>query len=272
MKGWISRGKLSSRLAGIGVIVLLVHLSGAGGIGNHGVAATLWVLMALGLNIADRFNGARRISQTMAISIVVGVMILTVVCQRTAYSPVVKSKSALAAALSANWNPDAFDFDAIDKLREAAAWDPLATEPQRRITMSSGNASEFEAAAAQWIRNAPDRFSTYRDLGSVYRRLHRSDDADRRFLNRAIEAYRQAVRCYPHSAILQAHLAWTLHLGGDATAAQAAAADALRLDDLNPHADQKLDSGNFPFADPDVAPKSIRQRMQQLVDIGATRL
>ncbi len=265
MRSWVRRGKLSSRLVAIGVIVLLVHLSGAGGIGNHGVAATLWILMALGLNMADGFNGARRVGKGAAVAVVAGVLILTVACQRTAYSPVVKSKSALAAGLAASWNPAAFQFEPITKFREAAAFDPLAAEPQRRIAMSAVAVDDFEAAAGRWIRNAPHRFSTYRDVGHIYLALFHSGDAERSFLKKAVDAYRQAVRCYPNSAILHADLAWALHLDGDVAAAKATAAEALRLDDANPHADQKLDSGNYRLADRDVPPKSIRQRMEELV-------
>ncbi len=50
---WIRGGELPPTVPSIGVAVLLVDLLAAGGIGFPAVAGTLWLLLALGLNLAD---------------------------------------------------------------------------------------------------------------------------------------------------------------------------------------------------------------------------
>ncbi len=47
--GWIREGQLPRWLPAVGVAVLLIDLSAAGGIGFPGVAGTFWLLLALGL-------------------------------------------------------------------------------------------------------------------------------------------------------------------------------------------------------------------------------
>ena len=271
LRGWVLRGRLPVWLPLTGVLVLLVHLLGAGGIGNHGVAASLWVLLALGLNLADQFRGGRNLSKAATVGVVTAALVVAFVCQRTAYSPVVKSKSALAAARAARISGQREAFQQSVLL--AAAADPLAVEPARlqalnrlRIPGKTNEQMKYFDHNMSWHRNAPNRAATYREIGNRYLSAYAVARQSKSKLEAAIREYREAIRCYPNNAILHAHLAWACNWNGDVQAAVDHAAEALRLDNLNPHPDYKLASGNFFFADPTVQPRTIRKEMETLAD------
>jgi hypothetical protein len=262
LRNWISNGELPLWLPLAGVTVLLVHLLGAGGVGNHGVAATLWVLIALGLNFAEQFGGARRLSKAAAVTVMIVVFVVAILCQRTAYSPVVKSKSELVAANLARANGDHDAF--VRHLSNASIADPLAVQPARLRALHLIRVPGLRDAHTAFRENAPNRAATYRELGDRY--LAASLAAPQFALQggASVIEYETAIRCYPNSAILHAHLAWAHKLTGDNKAAKISAANAIRLDDLNPHKDYKLASGNLQFADPSIPPTEIRNEMEAL--------
>ncbi len=58
LAGWVQRGSMPAWLTAVGVLVLLVDLLASGGIGYASVAGTLWILMALGLNLRAEDDAA----------------------------------------------------------------------------------------------------------------------------------------------------------------------------------------------------------------------
>jgi O-antigen ligase len=130
---WIHRGEFPAKLAAIGAIALLVNLLAAGGIGFPAVAGTLWVLLALGLNLCEfdaelntsriygqsatgakegqpvltprqtitdgrRGNDGHRCSWRLGIAMLGALLLLTIGCYLTAYGPVFTAKRILLAA------------------------------------------------------------------------------------------------------------------------------------------------------------------------------
>jgi hypothetical protein len=90
-------------------------------------------------------------------------------------------------------------------------------------------------------------------------------------LEEAERYYHIASELYPNYNLGNAELAWVLHVGGKDAEAAREAAEALRLDELTPHAEQKLSSQRVydaPQAAPNQRPlpgdRTAEQLMQQL--------
>ena len=278
---WISTGSLPSLLPVIGVVVLLLHLSASGGVGNPGVAGSLWLLIALGLNLTAAADRELRLSRPMVLAATALVLVAAIACQWTAYSPVVRSQAALSVADTFASQQDA--QSAWQRLLDAADLDPHSTEPRRRIVYRlaqkwleqhpSATAQQLSTLRAEldtqvqtWLRNAPHSSAVRRELGNIYLRLYRASGR-REDLLEAIRYYEAAVQRYPHSSLLHAHLAWVHHLAGNTDDARQSAARALELDERTPHQDQKLSSPLLRIADPqpEVRQTSPAQLMAQIL-------
>ena len=288
---WIVGGKLSAVLMTIGAAVMLINLLGAGGIGFPGVAGSLWLLMALGLCLAQGSNPARVISRPAAAVAFLVMLGLAAACQFTALSPVVRSRMAhdmaeesfeLAAdkrksdderqqynSTGMNWLHEAVQGDPYDELalRELAqrvylAWLESPT-PDREAS--------FRAAYKNWMQVDDQSAAAHKLAGDwflkAYRQPNIQDEEIRgEMIESAVDSYRTAVERYPASSLNYAHLAWAEHLAGEPEAAAAAAAEALRLDQLNPHADRKLNSSKVRISgDPQVKDTPPADLMRQLL-------
>ncbi|NIL96920.1 MAG: hypothetical protein GTO53_05455 [Planctomycetales bacterium] len=261
---WITIGTFPALLPLIGFAVLCLHLSASGGIGNPGLAGSLWLLMALGLNLTERPGHTLQVSRSLALAATATVLVAILACQWTAYSPVVQSQSALSAA-------DRFASQAdppltTQKLQDAANLDPLATQPRRRLVFDlaqnwlvrreigtdqphSTLRAQLDRQVKAWLENAPHSSQIRRELGHLYLRFYRTS-GEQPDLREAIRYYQAAVERYPHSSLLHAHLAWAHHLAGNRDPARLAATRALNLDQQNPHPDQRLDNPLLKIADP----------------------
>ena len=127
--------------------------------------------------------------------------------------------------------------------------DPLASEPYRLLARETlekwlnvpGSATKerFEGASSALLRLRPQSNSAWLEAGewraTMFDRSHDPDDG-----RLAVEYTRRAVELYPTSASNRAALADLLAITGDKPGAAAEAAEALRLDELTPHADKKL--------------------------------
>ena len=85
---WIRRGALPPRLCGIGAAVLLVALLAVGGITFAGVAGTLWILVALGLNATDRPTIHKFLPRALGWLLLAGLIGAGVAQFQTGYQPV----------------------------------------------------------------------------------------------------------------------------------------------------------------------------------------
>jgi tetratricopeptide (TPR) repeat protein len=124
---------------------------------------------------------------------------------------------------------------------------------------------DFRAASEAWLDRAPDSAAAHQEVGDMYLRAFRASN-DTSLLEGAVYAYRRAVERYPNSNILRAHLAWTYSLTGETAAAAKEAARAIELDDVQPHADVRLENDFQRLSDPVAGPSNTRWLMEQLVN------
>ena len=145
MFGWIRDGRLPRWLPGVCAASLLVALLAAGGITMPGVAATFWLLLALGL------EGRRPhfLPVSAAWAALAGLFALAIACYGTAYEPVLHCQAELRVA-----ERQPARAVKVKHLEAAAAADPLSAEPWRQLA-----AIEFEAWARQPDQAAFDRFT-----------------------------------------------------------------------------------------------------------------
>jgi hypothetical protein len=276
---WIVYGRLPPLLVAVGCFVLLVHLLASGGIANPGLAGSLWLLLAIGLNLTGRADREVHVPKFAAYSVVALALLLVVLFQRTAYGPSVHMHSTMAAARRAGVKGDIQDMR--DQLQKAADADVWAAAPRRRLTeeifrdlliqLPGGTPetlarlrSKLPAAINGWLKLVPYSSSARGQVGAMYLQLYRAG-GDRSDLFAALDAYRHATRLYPNSSLLQAHLAWVHHLAGNSREAADIAARALQLDRLTPYEDRKLGSDYWSSADPEAARWRGEELMRKLL-------
>ena len=240
---WVVAGRLSPILPAIGVSVLLVNLLGAGGIASAGVAGTLWLLLAVGLNTAG--SGERVATRPVGLMLLAVAALLGVACFQTAYAPVLGCQTEIYKATQEGLTAEARQFH----LWQAAKADRLSAQPWKdlaAITMLHWQEEPSDVAyalcesyrqaagrldpnsAAMWLRFGDDELAAYQ----------KQPRQDR--LEVAIRSYRRAVQLYPNSATCRAKLALACQTAGDQQAFRRQRDRAIELDRLTPHPDKKL--------------------------------
>ena len=270
---WVRRGALPPALTAIGATVLLVALLAVGGITFAGVSGTLWLLVAVGLNSAGFDRQAAHADRRMvplAIGwlLFVGLGVLAFCQHQTGYEPVLACENAMEAARERMlrqppMSPEPMWLAAIEA-------DPWAVEPRRSLatalfeewrtsgppafrdgkpSVQSGKAPirrrdaaklhNFESVNGGALAVDPLACSLWSESGIHWREIFEAEHVPI-YGRIAVNACRRAVDLYPTSALLQFELAKTLAATGLAAEAKAAAGEALRLDQITPHADKKL--------------------------------
>jgi len=238
---WIESGTLPRSLPAVGVVVLLVNLLAAGGMGLPGVAGSLWLLLALGLTaVEDR--QPRFVSQRGAAAVLALTAILVCACYTSAYAPVMKHLEAIRA----------FQRDPLraeQHLREAAAADPLGAEAWKQLANlafqrwldhpTPESMKSFEESVHEALARDPNASTAWLHYADCYQKaFHRT--AQRDYLERSITMYRRAIELYPNHAVNRAKLAEAYRLAGRWKEFRREATVALDLDALTPHEDKKL--------------------------------
>jgi hypothetical protein len=158
---------------------LAIHLLGAGGIGMPGVAQSLWVLLALGLNTAELERGPRSIgSKLLARVALLGSAAVLVCYALLVLRPVTASQAAISSARRRLANRDWAGAEA--QFQAAAKFDPLSAEPWIELTrihyerwrQERGRASDEQFGQAvrsveTAIRLAPSTLEPYRLMGGL---------------------------------------------------------------------------------------------------------
>jgi tetratricopeptide (TPR) repeat protein len=241
---WILQGELRPEIPVLGACVLLVNFLAAGGIGSPATAGSLWLLLALplGLTDLDRPPLVLGLRPLMAASLFACAVAL--LCYATAYRPVVNVGQAMAMAASLPEDSDAW-------LLKAAKADPLDFQPWTQITArrfahwqqapNEPNWQAFDQAQARLLELRPQHSTAWMYVGDCYRAAAQQSGNRERW-TAALRAYRRAVELYPNQALRRAKLAQALAESGDPAAAQREARQALRLDEITLHTDQKLSS------------------------------
>ena len=243
LAGWIRRGRFTAGAAALCVCVFLINLLVAGGFTMPAVAGSFWLLLAVGETLAHGTRPAQTVPRGLGLSMFAGVATLAVVCHNTMYVPVVYAKARMDAALRDPRGP------AIE-WQNAANEDRRATEPRRllcaslfdRIMKQPDDAflnRRFAEASEELLQLRPHSSALAAQVAGWRLRVYgRNRDVDT--LAAAIEAASRAVELYPTNARRHVQLAVALETAERHEPAQAEAAEALRLDDLTPHVDQKL--------------------------------
>lgn len=259
---WVKNGKFPLTLPSISVIALLITLLATGGINYPGVSGSLWLLLAVGLVVAESDKPRTILPGPAVILLLALVGMATISCYQTAYEPVLTARGAIATAEERS---DAGDVEgAEEKLLQATKADPYSPEPWKLLADLRFRRWRFMPST---LREAPElhtRFEEAKDkmlaldkrdleahrlVGGWYFQVYRTSN-DLRDLDAAIEAYRKGVELFPNSSYSHARLAWALHVKRDHAEAKKEADLALELNRLNTHGDRDLTKLRLDGEDP----------------------
>jgi hypothetical protein len=271
---WIRRGALPPALTAIGATVLLVALLAVGGITFAGVSGTLWLLVVVGLNSAGferqvaQKTDRRMVPLAIGWLLFVGLGVLAFCQHQTGYEPVLACENSMEAARERMlrqppMSPEPMWLAAIEA-------DPWAVEPRRALAaalfeewrasgppafrdgkpnVQSGKAPirrrdaaklySFKSVNGGALAVDPLACSLWSETGIHWRDIFEAERVPI-YGRIAVNASGRAVDLYPTSAVLQFELAKTLAVTSLTAEAKAAAGEALRLDQITPHADKKL--------------------------------
>lgn len=272
LQGWVVRGRLPAWCVGVALVVLIVNLSAAGSLAFGGVVGTLWLLVAIGWRLHD-LEGSSSAAATQrqdasasegandarvgvpvrwnaACALAVAVASLAA-CLATSFRPVTLAGTELQ--IGGDLQRRGMFEPAENAYREAARLDPWSPDAWQRLAelqaMRFGAVGPGAARDAAWSDMNESLDATFRlnrraygprrQLAELLLGLWRRTN-DERALRRADELLSEALKLYPRSNILRAQRAWTRHLAGRHDESRADAAEAMRLDDLSSHSEQKL--------------------------------
>jgi hypothetical protein len=239
LRPWIQAGCLPIGLPVVALTALLVNLLAAGGIGFPGVSGSMWLLMALGLSVAEG-DSIRRLPRPAGMLLLCLALLAAVACYGTAYSPVMNATAWQRRAIRE-------PIRAEQHLRKAANSDHFAAKPWkqlaelafRRWLAGTEEFKRWEDDARNVVELTPNSATAWFHLGEQYRRaFERSGQPEH--IQKAVSAYRHAVDLYPTLSHFRARLALALQASGDTDGFREQAEESLRLDATTPHADKKL--------------------------------
>ncbi len=240
LDGWVRRGEDSAATWTVAAAVMLLHLLFAGGIGFPGVASSLWLLLALGLNA--RGCGCREVSRRIGYAALLAAAGLIAGCFFTGYGATVRARTALQRAY-------ADPTRAEEALAAAAEADRWGVEPRGLLAdwayeewlkqPSQAAFTRFEKLVEETLLRAPRAASRRHGFGVKFVEAYaRSGDPAK--LAKGIETLDTAVRLYPNNCRFRADLAEAYRLAGDEKGYARERKEALRLDQVTPHLDRKL--------------------------------
>jgi hypothetical protein len=259
---WVRAGEVPRRLLILPLLALGIHLLAAGGIGFAGVSLTWWVLGALLLSSRELPAAGSNLSSTspretalswfaaprLAWGVLGGVTaILLAIFTLTMYRPLLTGRVALERGDQAWLSGQAAEAGAwylaaqAEDRWNAEPWVRLAGWHQRawNDARREQDWSDLLAAAAQVDRLHGRSQQVCSEMSSMFRGAYRATDR-REALDQAIYWAERAVGNFPNGALVHARLAQLYHWRGDHQLARSEAETALRLDELNPHQEQKL--------------------------------
>jgi len=270
---WTVRGQMPAAVPWLTLLVLTVNLLAAGGISFAGIAPSWWLLLAVAVNSTEAANSRWHLPQVVVGLLAAGALSLVVACFFTLYAPVLRCRAKLDEGLALLRSAHFAEAEAA--FRESAEADRFSPEPwvnlatlYHSVALESGTAealSRFEDALAEALQRNPHAHTLRREAGD-WRLALFARWGDRRQWDEAIGAYTGALQLYPNYAMAHAQLAWAYHLGGKAESARGEAAQALRLDALNPHREKKLSQQRLydPASKTAEPPENAEQTMQRL--------
>lgn len=261
---------------GIALIVFALNLLATGGIGIIGVAQSGWLLLAVTLNLAPTACHTWEGGKRSAIGLAVAAILAALLCQQTAMNPIFRSSLMVAQSQEAMSSKRM--VAAIELALEAGKADPLGDQPAQLLSSlmfdkwqtdrSDASFAQFEAASREWIRRHPNSRQVFRQIGIWYLMAFEST-SQVEYGESAIHAFENAVTRNPNNGLLHAQLAWALYLVGDQPRAKLEAAEAMRLDKLNPHFDTQLNR-RYIFAGSTVKQAETAEQLMNQIRITET--
>lgn len=235
---------LSPWWTSVGLLALLVHLCGAGGIELPAIVEMLIILAAATLPAASAVQKPRLIP-VASIALVVSGAVATVACVLTATRPVAERGVQIVqgdeSLQSGRLNLAARLYGT------AAVSDPLSAEPLRRLrdlefrkwsSMEPSNDVGFQQGvelARRVVDLRPYVYLDHAQLGEAYLlRNERTDEIEA--AREAAERFGAAVKLYPTAPILMGRLAEAEMRSGNFEAAMRAAERAVELHEINQEA------------------------------------
>jgi tetratricopeptide (TPR) repeat protein len=246
----------------IALVVLLVNLLAAGATSFPGVFVAAWVLLPVALADSQAPVWNWQLPRLAVFGILGVALAMLTTCVRTKLAPVLSENARVAAAdeFIQQGQLPAADAELIAAAR-ADRWSPEAwrrlADLRLQVYLQTGRAMDYESFSQAMLifrRKNPRHHRQFEACGNWLLLAWRKSGEPMR-LAAAVDSYSQAASAYPSRALGQAQLAWALHLAGQTESAAKAAAEALRLDALNPHAEQKLNA-QFVY-DPLISPTGI---------------
>jgi hypothetical protein len=255
---WIKRGRAPAGVLLAGVSVLLIALLGGGGMTKGGVAGSLWLLIALGLNATEQESPdvrhsfilypSRPLPMAAAWSLFGLLVVLAVAQFQCGYNPV--ESCCIAYGQAAAIDRDKNDPKRETKLLLAAAADTWDFRPTRELaldrlrrwqgTRKLWDLKDVENFTDAMLSTDQNAFYLWATAAQTYLQVIAADPSQKRFRGFALDCAGNAVARYPNDAEQRLLLAEALSANGDARNASRQAQEAQRLDDLMPHEDRKL--------------------------------
>lgn len=173
--------------------------------------------------------------------------LLVLLCVRSEYTPTLTARGLMSETLA---QLSSQRGDAIERLlKETLAADPYHPEAhqllaQLRLSQFVQNPSKqreeaLEQAILDWNRVTAPSPNVYQQQVEWYQTLYRRQPTPEH-LAKARAAANEVLRRFPAGAMGHVQAAWLADLAGDKEIARNLAQEALRLDELMPHQEQKL--------------------------------
>ncbi|PQO42857.1 O-antigen ligase family protein [Blastopirellula marina] len=235
----------------IAVAAMVINLMAAGGISYPSVGGSLFLLAAVAL--PSQKVVVWEDLKPKAAGLLIGLAGLIVVSY-WGIQPVANRQKQIALAMDAARRGDWLRMEQHAQLATSA--DPWSKDGPAMLAnvyfqgwMNNPDApveprqmllEKFQNALDEQFNRAGHSFPLHFSAGDWFLDMYRQS-GNPEFLLEALDHYRATVRLYPNRAIHHAQLAWALHLADMPQESAAEAEEALRLDELNPHAERRLE-------------------------------
>ncbi|RCS41355.1 hypothetical protein DTL42_22600 [Bremerella cremea] len=273
----------------IAVTAMVINLMAAGGISFPSVGGSLFLLCAIAL--PARPVVVWEDIKPKAAGLLIGLAALWVVSY-WGIQPIADRQTQMALATDAARRGDWLRME--QHAQAATSADPWSKDGPAMLAnvyfqgwMNNPDAppearqqllDKLEKALDEEFNRAGHSFPLHFSTGNWFLDMYRQS-GNPEFLLEAIDHYREAVRLYPNRAIHHAQLAWALHLAGMPQESATEAEEALRLDELNPHAERRLEilkiydvpvgkaaTEELPPPDPELSAKQVMENLRTIKD------
>ena len=244
---WVLHGRWTIAVPAIAIAVVLINLLAAGGISFASVANTLWVLAALVVSQAESQPVERFLTRRLALVLALLTLGTIGIFTKVGYLPQLNSQTWLADGDTRR--SERRPAEAMASFRQAIAADPYSQDGWERLAdlahegwLATGDREYFRTfhdATQRMLALNPRSSFAHAQVGRWWLAAYRHFGQEQ-LLAEAVASYGIATQRYPNYNLGHAELAWVLHLAGRDAEAAKEAANALRLDEMMPHQEQKL--------------------------------